>query len=161
MRALAVVDTAPETSDAGRRAVTRFTSGPSEFESTEEIVARVRAYNPRRPPELVRGSLQHSVRQRPDGKWTWKYDPAIREARLRADNDPAAQWEAMARLRCPVLFVLGAESGMVSPRTVERMLDTVPGSRAEYVPGAGHLVPGDNPAGFDAVLRGFLDSLPP
>ena len=189
MRALIVAESAPETQEAGRRAVTDFTSAVAEFDAFEDIVARVLAYNPHRTPEMVRGSLRHSVRQRPDGKWTWKYDPAIRPARAAAlsspfkgeepalslpkgqgagetrrpaarSDSPEAQWEALSKVRCPKLFVIGADSQMIAPDKVQRMLQAVPGSTAETVERAGHLVAGDNPVGFDAAVRRFLDRLP-
>jgi pimeloyl-ACP methyl ester carboxylesterase len=157
VRALIVAEAAPESHPAGRRAVSVFTAGPAEFDTFEAIVARTLAYNPRRTPEQVRGSLRHSVRQRPDGKWAWKWDPAVRQSRTASSYDPEAQWAALSRVRCPTLFVLGAQSEMVAPETLRRMVASVPGSTAETVENAGHLVAGDNPAGFDAAVKRFFD----
>ncbi len=156
VRALIVAEAAPESRLAGRRAVSDFTAGTDEFDTFEDVVARTLAYNPRRTPEQVRGSLRHSVRQRPDGKWTWKWDPALRQARTASLYGPVAQWAALSRVRCPTLFVLGAQSEMVAPETVRRMVAAVPGSIAETVENAGHLVAGDNPAGFDAAVKRFF-----
>ena len=39
---------------------------------------------------------------------------------------------------------------------VERFVRTLAGSRCVVVPGAGHSVMGDNPAGFLAAVRPFL-----
>lgn len=156
LRSLIVAEAAPETQEAGRRAVTDFTSGASEFDTFEDIVARALAYNPRRTPEQARGSLRHSVRQRPDGKWSWKWDPALRQARSPSSYDPQEQWAALSRVRCPTLFVVGEQSGMVAQETLRRMVAAVPGSTVETIKNAGHLVAGDNPARFDAVVQRFL-----
>jgi pimeloyl-ACP methyl ester carboxylesterase len=156
VRALVVAEAAPESRPSGRRAVLDFTAGPAEFDTFEDAVARTLAYNSRRTPEQVRGSLRHSVRQRPDGKWTWKWDPALRHARSPSVHDTEAQWAALSRVRCPTLFVLGAKSEMVGPETLRRMVASVPGSTAETVENAGHLVAGDNPAGFDAAVQRFF-----
>jgi pimeloyl-ACP methyl ester carboxylesterase len=159
VRGLIVAEAAPETAPSARRVVTSFTSsfsGPMEFEA---IVAKVMSYNPRRSANAVRGSLRNNLRQLPDGLWTWKYDPAIRDARNHAADGASTQWPALAAVLAPTLFVIGSESEMIERRTVERMLSTVPDSRAAYVPDAGHLVAGDNPAGFDRAIRGFLKGL--
>ncbi|MFW6174535.1 MAG: alpha/beta fold hydrolase [Chloroflexota bacterium] len=160
VRALVVTEAAPRMEDPGRERVTRFVSGPREFDSFEELVAHVHAYVPERPVEQLRGSLRHKVRRFSNGKWSWKYDPEI----VRARRGPFAdteddRWRLLAGVSCPTLFVLGERSDMISRATLDRMLDTVPGSRAEVVPDAGHLAPGDNPAGFDAAIRPFLEGL--
>jgi pimeloyl-ACP methyl ester carboxylesterase len=67
------------------------------------------------------------------------------------------QWAALAKVRCPAMFVTGAQSDMISPETVEKMLAAVPGSVAEKIEHAGHLVAGDNPAQFNAAVSRFLD----
>ena len=159
VRALIVAEAAPESLEAGRRTVSDFTAS-AEFDDFEQAVARVLAYNPRRTPDQVRGSLKNSVRQRPDGKWTWKWDPALRYARSLTPYDPLPQWEALSKVRCPALFVIGAQSDMISAHTVQRMLAAVPGSRSVTIEKAGHLVAGDNPAAFNAAVLTFLEGLP-
>ncbi|MSQ08766.1 MAG: alpha/beta hydrolase [Dehalococcoidia bacterium] len=159
VRALIVTEAAPESLEAGRRSVSDFTA-PAEFDDFEHIVARVLAYNPRRTPEQVRGSLRNSVRQRPDGKWAWKWDPAVRSSRSSAPYEPKSQWEALSNVRCPALFVIGEQSDMISNRTVQRMLASVPDSRSVTIEKAGHLVAGDNPGAFNAAVLSFLEGLP-
>ncbi len=154
--AIVVVDTAPVIADAARSRVMRFVSAAAVFDTFHAIVESALAYNPRRSKQALIGSLRNSVRQRSDGKWTWKYDPSISTA---PPSDPTAQWQALSRVRCPALFVMGEDSDMVSSETLDKVLSTVPGSKAESVSAAGHLVPGDNPAGFDHALRKFLNGL--
>jgi pimeloyl-ACP methyl ester carboxylesterase len=49
---------------------------------------------------------------------------------------------------------------MLTPPSIERMLEIIPGSKAETVERAGHLVQGDNPSGFHAAVSPFLETLP-
>ncbi len=159
VRALALVEAAPETRTEGNESISRFTAGATEFSSFDDLVQRVMAYSPHRTEEQVRGALVHSVRPLPDGRWTWKYDPRIRDARL-SGYPRQALWDAITGISCPTLFVTGAESDMISSGTVDRMVSAVRGSTSAVVPRAGHRVPGDNPAGFLAVFSHFADSLP-
>ena len=50
------------------------------------------------------------------------------------------------------------ESDVLSDETAKRMIDALPGARLVVVPDAGHTVPGDQPAAFQALLREFLMS---
>ena len=156
VHALVVVEAAPESRGAGTEAVRRFVSGPTEFDSLDELVARVAEYSPHRPLERIRGALTHYVRRLPGGRWAWKYDPRIRDRRGPWPS-PDDRWAVLSAIRCPTLFITGSESEVIAASTIERMLEAVPGSESASVPLAGHRVPGDNPAAFHAVMRGFLD----
>src|SRR5205809_731761 len=59
-------------------------------------------------------------------------------------------------MACPTLVVRGAESDVLAPETVKRMLATNPHARLVEVDGAGHTVPGDQPAAFRRILVEFL-----
>jgi pimeloyl-ACP methyl ester carboxylesterase len=67
-----------------------------------------------------------------------------------------ALWAAVGRIRCPTLLVRGAESAILTRDGAERFRRALAGSRVVEVPGAGHSVMGDNPAGFLAAVRPFL-----
>lgn len=159
LRALIVVDVGPSIAPAGRERIRRFVESQQVFESFDEMVAYTLKYTRRlRTEQQVRGSLRHATRQLPDGKWTWKYDP-----RLRGQRPPVSSasedriWAALVRIKCPTLLVRGAESDILSPDVFERMHRTVPQSEVAVVKRAGHLVPGDNPAGFVKAVRPFIE----
>ena len=78
IRALVIVDAAPETESPGTTRIRRFASQNDELESVDAFVQRVMAYNHRRDPEQVRGSILHNLKQLPNGNWTWKYDRRLR-----------------------------------------------------------------------------------
>jgi len=71
---------------------------------------------------------------------------------------PADLWTQWRAIACPTLLVRGALSDILSDETAKRMVDELPGARLVVVPGAGHTVPGDQPAAFQSLLREFLTS---
>jgi pimeloyl-ACP methyl ester carboxylesterase len=117
----------------------------------------MRANAPLYTEAMLRHRARHAVRPLPDGGFTWKYDRALRDAirqgRLRVPADLWPQWRAIT---CPTLLVRGAQSDVLAVETAKRMVDELPLARLVVVPGAGHTVPGDQPAAFQSLLRGFL-----
>ncbi|MFN3974679.1 MAG: alpha/beta fold hydrolase [Dehalococcoidia bacterium] len=158
VRALVVADTGPEINRAGGDRIGRFMAMEDVLDSFEEFVERNLRHNPLRPAWMVRGSLRHNLVQRPDGRWTWKYDPAFRDPtrRTRRVANSDALWEAWRSLRCPVLLVRGGESDVLAPQTAQRMVETLPQCRLVTIPRAGHLVPGDNPPAWEKAVTAFL-----
>src|SRR5213592_3624605 len=69
-------DVAPTIVPAGGQAI-RTQLAQRDFASFEEAVERAHAFNPRRSLENIRERLRHSLRQLPDGRWTYKFDSAI------------------------------------------------------------------------------------
>lgn len=57
---------------------------------------------------------------------------------------------------CPTLIVRGAESDVLSPQIVKRMLETLQDGRLVELPEAGHTVPGDQPEAFARIVAEFL-----
>jgi esterase len=161
VQALVVVDIAPVGKKEGYQSIRRFAkSFPDEVESFDEMTRRVHSFNSRRPIEQLRGSLWHNVRQLPSGKWTWKYDKAFRDHRYEPrTSDNLDLWDIWAKVKCPTLLVRGAESDIVDQEIMERVQKTISGSCLVTIPHAGHLVTGDNPAGFIHAVRGFLSTL--
>jgi len=151
VRGLVVVDVVPSVAPAGRDAIGRQLA-VRDFATFDEAVAHARAFNPRRTVANIRERLHHAMRKGPDGRWTYKFDPSIAGGTRQIEE----LWWAVGRLRCPTLLVRGAESPVLTAEGAERFVRSVPGSSVGVVPGAGHSVMGDNPAGFLAVVRPFL-----
>ena len=145
---LIIVDVGPDVQAEGRRHIREFLEGTETFESFDWLVERVRRFNPRRPEAQIRGSLINNLKQMDDGRWTWKHDRRRGIRRDRGGEMDAAAWEALAKVKAPTLIVRGAESNILSSQTA--------GSQLVEVPNAGHLVQGDNPVGFERVVRAFL-----
>ena len=155
---LVVVDIGPEIEPGGRARVGQLmATAPERFETVDEVVAHIRANAPLYSEAMLRQRAEHAVRPLPGGGLGWKYDRALRDAirqgRMRLPADLWPQWRAIT---CPTLLVRGALSDMLSEETAKRMADELPSARLVVVAGAGHTVPGDQPAIFQSLLREFL-----
>lgn len=159
VRALVVVDIAPEVQRGGVDNIRSFVAATDELDTFEDFVQRAHSFNPRRSLDNIRARLRHNLRQLPSGRWTWKYDPALRNP-ARVAEGMTDLWEQVARITCPVLIVRGGESDILDPEVAKRFGGIV-GAEVRTVPGAGHSVMGDNPAGFLAAVEPFLAGLPP
>lgn len=79
--------------------------------------------------------------------------PGVLYAGLKACNDYAGGIEAAARLKCPVLFVLGRRDLMTPPRTSRALRDKIPGATTVELPGSGHTLMAEAPdATLDALI---------
>jgi pimeloyl-ACP methyl ester carboxylesterase len=157
---LVVIDIGPEIAPAGRARVGMLMAqAPERFAALDDVVVHMRANAPLYTDAMLRHRAQHAVRPLPGGGFTWKYDRALREAirqgRMRVPADLWPQWGA---IQCPTLLVRGSESDILTNEIAKRMIDALPHARLAVVEGAGHTVPGDQPAAFQALLREFMMS---
>ena len=159
IKALAIVDIGPQAMRQGQSRIQRFRELPDELDSYQEFASRVQEYTGR-PLQQVMGALKYSIRQRSDGKWTWKYDKLLRSPGYRPTSwEPDKLWECLAEITCPTLVIRGSESDIFENEVMEKMLQVIPDSTSALVPGAGHLVAGDNPLGFLEALHTLLNRL--
>ncbi len=157
VKALVIVDMGPEFKYQGEARIRRFRELPDDLDSYEEFAARVQEFTGR-PLDQVLGALKYSIRRRPDGRWTWKYDKLLRAPGYRPQSWPTEKlWESLGKILCPTLIIRGGDSDIFAQEIMEKMLRVIPQSTSAVVPGAGHLVAGDNPTGFLKALRGMLD----
>ena len=153
---LIVVDIGPEVGQAGVKRI-RSQAGPEEFDSVEEVYRLMRAQDPAPPDDMLRYRARFAVKQLPGGKFTWKYDKALRTpGRAARRPDAAEMWEMLAGLGCPTLVVRGESSDLLSRETARRMAAVIPKATLVEVAGAGHRVPLDNAPGFEKAVREFL-----
>ncbi len=160
VRALIIVDVSPEIQVKGVENIRSFIQAPDELDSFEAFVERAHQFNPRRSLANIRSRLTHNLKQLPNGKWTWKYDKALRSGE-RSFQASALQnlWDDVRAIRCPTLIIKGGESDILSSESAAKLQAAIPGSRLAVVPGAGHSVMGDNPEAFVAAVRPFLGGL--
>jgi pimeloyl-ACP methyl ester carboxylesterase len=133
---------------------------PAEYE-------RVLAHNfPAGSPDALRRMARHELRQRADGRWERKADPAFmagrpgqgeEEADVRERDTAKRLWDALARIPCPTLVVRGAASDILSPEIADRMVDDVlVKGQLAVVARAAHSVMTDNPRGFAEAVSAFV-----
>ena len=155
---LVIVDIGPDIAPAGMERIRGgIGTAPERFATEDEACQYVRRMNPLYAESELRHRVVHGLTRLPDGGFGWKYDKAIREAmRLGTRREAQNLWEPLARITCPTLLVRGAESDILSPEIAKRMLATLPDARLIEIAGAGHTVPGDQPAAFAEAVRAFL-----
>jgi pimeloyl-ACP methyl ester carboxylesterase len=154
---LVVVDIGPDISEPGLvRVGTLMARSPELFPSLEHALAFHRLTNPLYTEAMLRHRVQHGTRP-VEGGLTWKYDRGLREAvRSGVWRDPIDLWPLWRGITCPILLVRGADSDVLSTEIARRMVDENPNTRLAEVAGAGHTVPGDQPAAFQTLLADFL-----
>jgi pimeloyl-ACP methyl ester carboxylesterase len=168
-RALVLVDVVPRVEWEGVHRIGDFMTEHLEsgFGSLEEVADAIAAYNPHRPRPKDLSGLTKNLRKRPDGRWTWHWDPAFVSGRRGSpDETRSSTLTNEARLRdaaraitVPVLLVRGRMSDIVSEAGARELLELVPQAREVDVAAAGHMVAGDRNDLFNDAVVDFLDSL--
>jgi pimeloyl-ACP methyl ester carboxylesterase len=157
---LVIVDIAPEGAAAGTARINQGVQAQDVFDSPEEAFQVARQANPRPSDEDLRARTEHGLMQRDDGKWTFRYDAALRRTpgarRMATPEEIEADWQSLGNIKCPTLLVRGESSDVLSPELAQRMVSSIPGCTFAEVPDSGHSVPLDNPRGFLEAVRGFL-----
>jgi len=162
---LILVDIAVRIEKEGAQEIGDFMrSAPDGFGSIDEAADAVAAYLPHRPrPKDVSG-LMRNLRERPDGRLVWHWDPAFmspKPGRSEPDAAPNANYlEAAARkLTVPTLLIRGGRSRVVSQEGAAQFLDLAPHARLADVTEADHMVAGDANDRFNEAVFGFLRGL--
>jgi pimeloyl-ACP methyl ester carboxylesterase len=98
---------------------------------------------------------RHSVRRRlEDRSYTLTYDPDI-VAPMRNPQD-LNLWTVWESIRCPVLLLRGAESDVLTPDIVERMMMRGPKTELVEFPGVGHAPALRDAQQIDVIKRWLL-----
>jgi len=112
------------------------------------------------PDDIWLELSSHMVRQLPDGRLTFHYDPAIGEP-IRALTQEAAQaaeamiWGLYDQIRAQVLLVRGMESDLLTQATAQAMTQRGPHAQLVQWPGVGHAPTLTDPRHI-AEVAGFL-----
>lgn len=157
--ALVLVDITPHPEPAGieriRDFMRRHTDG---FAMLDEAVDAVASYNPHRPRPRDPSGLRRNLRQHPDGRLRWHWDPqiidtapAVHHATVRTSADRIA-----AGTPFPLLLVRGLSSDIVSDESVAAFRALLPWAEVADVAGAGHMIAGDRNDAFNAAMLDFL-----
>ena len=159
---LVINDIGPE-AEAGTQRITQMVgSRPDEFASLDEAMAYRRSASPilaARSAEDQHELALGVLRQRADGKWRWKMDPAyIRQRVERGAPVRPPLWPALQALPCPTLVVWGSDSDVLSELQARRMVDALPRGELVRVPGIGHAPTLVEPVVLAALDR-FLGNL--
>ena len=159
--AVALVDTGPALSSAAWRWAA---ADVGELARAHESVAAYRKLLALAYPQGAAAALERMARTslvaRRDGRFEPKLDPVLLEllgTERELRETEAELWDALAKLRCPVLVARGERSAMLSPETARRMAEQVlADGRLVEIPASGHAVPVDNAPGLLRELERFL-----
>jgi len=137
------------------------------FATIEEYAAVLSLNYPAGKRDALLRMARYGLKQREDGLFELKIDPALRgdQGPLESDTEAAAleaateqaMWEALKGVSCPTLVVRGAASDILSPEVADKMVDEVlPNGRLAVVPQAAHSVATDNPEEFNRAVCDFV-----
>jgi len=160
MRAMVIVDVAPDISAPGAERIRDFASTP-ELDSPQAFLDRAVKFNPIRDPAVLRRSLHYNLRETPAGKWALKHDQRRRsdDAIRSFTEDRMRLASEVSKIKCPTLVVRGALSDVLTDAAAEKFARSLPDGRFVTVEKSGHNVQGDNPrALLDAMLAFFRDA---
>src|ERR1700678_3517742 len=115
VRAMVIVDVAPEVSSSGAERIRAFTATP-ELDSPEAFLERAVKFNPLRAPAVLRRSLYYNLRETPSGQWALKHDQRRRsDDAIRSFTDDRLRFASEAsKIKCPTLVVRGGLSDDVT-----------------------------------------------
>jgi esterase len=159
---LVINDIGPDAEMGSQRITQTVGARPEEFATLEDAMAYRRQMSPivaSRSAEDQRELALGVLRQRPDGRWGWKMDPAYIQQRVQHGPPPRpALWPVLQRLSCPTLVVWGMESDILSEAQARRMVEVLPRGELVAVPGVGHAPTLVEPVVL-AALEGLLGGL--
>ncbi|MSQ30532.1 MAG: alpha/beta hydrolase [Dehalococcoidia bacterium] len=157
LRALVIVDVAPEIMTEGQRDMEAFRRESETLSRFEDFLDRAVSFNPNRKPAHLRYSLLHSLKQ-VDGGWTWKQDHRRRGAQDEAARKARTEvmWAAVKVITTPTLLMRGEVSRILSPESTAATVKAMRDCEAVVIPRATHNVQGDNPKDTAAALDAFV-----
>jgi pimeloyl-ACP methyl ester carboxylesterase len=164
-RALVLVDVAHRIEQSGKDRIGEFMTGSIDgFASLEEAADAIAAYNPHRARPKDLSGLAKNLRQRPDGRWIWHWDPRFVRGRFGSADETRVSIIGQDRLdhaadslRIPTLLVRGRQSDLLSEEGARDFLERVPHAEFADVAGAGHMVAGDRNEIFNRAILDFVD----
>jgi non-heme chloroperoxidase len=161
--AVVLVDVAPRIEQKGADRITAFMlAKPDGYESLEEVADAIAGYtnNRSRPRNLE--SLRKNLRQGPDGRFRWHWDPRFVGGEGPTElTDRERLYRAARNIEAPSLVVRGRESDLLSPEGANELLELLPRGEFVDVSGAGHMVAGDRNDIFTRAVSEFLDRAMP
>ena len=157
-RALVLVDVAPTLEDDGVRRIMAFMERHlSGFTTIDEAVEAVIAYQPHRPVRPDPAGLRRYLREGPDRRLYWHWDPAFL---TQARHHLGQVWErataAARHVTVPTLLVRGGRSDVLGPAGVEELCRLIPHAETAHIAEAHHLVAGDENDAFTESVLEFL-----
>jgi pimeloyl-ACP methyl ester carboxylesterase len=157
LSALCIVDIAPTAMNSGVLSMEGFKIETETLSRFEDFLERSHKFMPHRPLAQLRYSLMHSLKQLPDGRWTWKQDH--RSGAVHRHAPLADLWNDLPKITAPTLLMRGAQSNVLDPVVAQRAVTTLPTGKLVTIDPATHNVHSDNPNAFARELHAFLQTV--
>ncbi len=151
VRALVAVEIVRGAPSRSRRSMRLALAARRTYRTREDALARYRFLPPaQNASEALRASIAaHSVREEPDGRFGFKFDP-------RWFTLPPTQPPKLSGVRCPTLIVRGAQSPLLSAEGAAAFAAEIASARVTVVEAAGHNLHVEQPEAFLAAVLPFL-----
>ncbi|MCC6382930.1 MAG: alpha/beta hydrolase [Dehalococcoidia bacterium] len=161
-RKVVLVDVGPAPTGNAAESIINFVRSAREFDSVEDFVQRVTAYDPFRSRQHIERTVRYNLMRRADGKFISKHDSRRWDGTAPVASIVGPSFEDGVRSRglhsSPVLLVRGGLSHIVSEEAGEAFVQALPDARLVTVPNCGHNVHSQNTPGFlEAVLPFLLE----
>jgi pimeloyl-ACP methyl ester carboxylesterase len=158
---LTLVDIVPNSDPVGVSKILGFMGANLEhgFATLEEAADSIAAYLPHRQRPSDLSGLSKNLRQRPDGRYRWHWDPKFMTGMRgeRSPDEPPLVMPDYTQLNLPVHLVRGRMSELVSVEGAQAFLATLPDGSFTDVADAGHMVAGDRNDAFLEAVVSFLE----
>ena len=126
---------------------------PFPHESLEAAAKAIQKTFPLIPDHAALHMARHGAYYK-GGRYRWKHDPVLRYRTTTAMSE--GQIEAfIRRLKCPILFVYGTESGFMKSVRGHRA-QLFPNAKIVPIEGAGHHIPHERPEELAEIVVPFL-----
>lgn len=154
VRGLVLIDPSRGASGPSRRRARLALALKRSYPSREEAIDRYRFLPPsEHAPESLRVAIARaSLRQEPDGRWGYKFDPHWFSLPSRPPPD-------LARVTARTLVVRGEQSLLLSDEGAADLAAQLPDATVVVVAGAGHHVLLDAPGALARVVADFVGRL--
>ena len=159
VRALVMVDTAPMLNVSEIERLVGFLGHGSDggFASPEAAASHVAAFFPY--AAVSAGNVERSMRRNADGRWYWRWDSRVV---LGDRNSVAIPHQQMLRRRAqnvqvPFLLVRAEASEIVTGAAIEDLRECAPHLEVVTLPGAHHMITGQDNGPFVEVTRPFIE----
>ncbi|WP_224362135.1 alpha/beta fold hydrolase [Hyalangium versicolor] len=129
------------------------------WNSREEAAAsyRKKPLFQRFDPASFQDYIAHGLTESPGGGFRLTI-PTAWEARI-FETSPRDAWRQLRSVSVPTLVIRGGDTTTLTPEALDRVRRTIPGVRAEELPGTTHLFPLEQPEACARTLLSFLDTL--
>ncbi|MEX2253957.1 MAG: alpha/beta hydrolase [Acidimicrobiia bacterium] len=158
---LVIVDITHRSNPEGIQRIHDFmSSGLEGFATLDDAAVAIGAYTPNRKKRVNPAGLMKVLRQKPDGRWYWHWDPKFISrgpSEVPREDFQSLFDAALGNIRVPTLLVRGLLSDVVTEEGINDFLAKIPGSKLVDVGDAAHMVAGDQNDAFSTAVVDFLE----